>query len=153
MIDLKIQGALTAKQACVIAWWCQKAGAVGEFRIACAPGKQSGKYSRHFDSVTASDGLDDDGIYVIPDLPVYRRADASMSGKDIRAFAPHDAMAEEVATTPSMKFELAKRISDLDLPAVYFNHRLYAETGEALYPMALYVDGVAFSRIDKIVGF
>ena len=103
--------------------------------------------------MTASDGLDDDGLYVIPDLPVYRRADASMSGKDIRVFAPHDAIAEEVASTPSMKFELAKRISDLDSPAVYFNHRLYAETGEALYPMALYVDAVAFSRTDKIVGF
>ena len=41
LVELKIQGALTAKQSCVLAWWCQKAGAMGEFKIAYPPDKQA----------------------------------------------------------------------------------------------------------------
>ena len=152
LVELKIQGALTAKQSCVLAWWRQKAGAMGEFKIAYPPDKQAGAYSRHFDCVTKHDGLDDSGFYIIKDVPVHRRADASMTGKDVVAFSPLDAVAEEFAGNEHMDFELAKRIADDQLPPCYYETPAY-KNGKTPFPCALYVDGVAFTRTDKIIGF
>ena len=52
IIELKQRGTLSAKQACVLAFWAHKAGAIGIVaKLAYSPDKQSGRFSRHFDAV------------------------------------------------------------------------------------------------------
>ena len=62
-VDLKFANVLTAKQACILSFWCAKAGAKGPVNnIGLAPStrerwgnenteRQTGKFSRHFDQI------------------------------------------------------------------------------------------------------
>eukprot|EP00959_Pyramimonas_sp_CCMP1952_P195465 4087046-Pyramimonas_sp.AAC.1 len=49
LIHLKATGILTAKQACLIAHVSSRAGANGIADLGYSPGRQTGKYSDHWD--------------------------------------------------------------------------------------------------------
>ena len=51
LIDYKLKGILSAKQLCILAYWCFFAGACGRVQeLKKAPGdKNAGNYDRHFD--------------------------------------------------------------------------------------------------------
>jgi hypothetical protein len=53
LAQLKMQGVLAAKKACVLAYWASRAGASGATaNLAYPPGSSStGNYSKHFDRV------------------------------------------------------------------------------------------------------
>jgi len=52
LCDLKRQGVLRAKHVCIISYWATKAGCPAPLnKMAKEPGKQTGKYSAHFDAV------------------------------------------------------------------------------------------------------
>lgn len=50
LISMRLNGRLSAREACVLAHWAYRAGAVGEVKVlAFKPGGASGNYQRHFD--------------------------------------------------------------------------------------------------------
>ena len=58
LVLLKLSGVLSAKQACVLAFWAHKSGATGGVKdLALAPDTQSGKFSRRFDRPAREFGL------------------------------------------------------------------------------------------------
>eukprot|EP00969_Alexandrium_andersonii_P082927 3657644-Alexandrium_andersonii.AAC.1 len=51
IVDLKIRGLITAKSACILAFWSSRAGAEGPVgALARRPDLASGHFSRHFDA-------------------------------------------------------------------------------------------------------
>ena len=58
---LKIQGILSARQACILAFWAKMAGAGGAcVELALKPDYSSGDYSRHFDKIVGGGPTDRD---------------------------------------------------------------------------------------------
>ena len=120
LVELKDQGQLTAKQTCLIALWARRAGAAGELDIAYPPGRQTGQYSRHFDTVVRRRCQDeaDPGWYMVL-APVYRRCDASRSLREVAVYPPHEALADECRANPAMAEELKQRVAAGELPPCY----------------------------------
>ena len=156
LVELKDQGQLTAKQACLIAFWARRAGAAGELDIAYPPGRQTGQYSRHFDTMVRRLSQDeaDLGWYMVP-APVYRRCDASRSVREVAVYPPHEALADEYRANPAMAEELKQRIAAGELPPCYDANPVKRASLPScpVFPLLLYVDAVAYSRTDKIIGF
>eukprot|EP00969_Alexandrium_andersonii_P008837 386576-Alexandrium_andersonii.AAC.1 len=75
-MTLKHNTTLSAKQACLIAFWATKAGAAGAVaHLSFRPNAPSGHYSRHWDSAvgTKIENLD---WYHLP-VPLNNRCDAT----------------------------------------------------------------------------
>ena len=157
LIQLKHQGLLSAKQACMLAWWAQRAGAQGDLFISYPPGRQSGQYSPHFDAALRKRlSSDDSGGFYTVTAPVCRRSDGSRVKQGILVYPPHEILLAE-AERETARDELATALANGELPPDYFEHPAYvdAQSTDAdvpVYPLALYVDGVAFTRTDKIIG-
>ena len=49
LIQLKDSGILRANHVCIIAYWASRAGAKMMEELSYPPGRQTGKYSRHYD--------------------------------------------------------------------------------------------------------
>ena len=156
IVQLKSDNVLSAKQASILAYWAHRAGVGGIVaKLAFEPseGKPTGHYSRHWDSATASRAEDEH--YLTIDVPLSRRADCSRTLAKIPVSPPFLGIAEEVSTTPDMGEQLKRAISKGILPASYVRHPVVTsnEHQEPVYPLALYCDGVAFSRTDSVLGF
>eukprot|EP00969_Alexandrium_andersonii_P244068 10784120-Alexandrium_andersonii.AAC.1 len=76
LIQLKRSGTLSARQACLLAFWASKAGCTGVANtLAFRPGAPTGHYIRHWDAATKSK-LDKKGLYHLQ-VPQYQRCDAT----------------------------------------------------------------------------
>ncbi len=155
VVDLKLQGSLSAKHACILCWWASKAGIGGiTSRLAVHPQRSSGQYSKHFDLVVGSGADAEDDFYVMS-TPSFRRTDATRVSQDVRMWPPLEAADEEIMGEPNMQSQLAECIAKGDLPPAYFEHRGVTEApaDTPVYPYSLYVDGVKFQRTDHVIGF
>ena len=155
LVELKVQGKITATQACVLAFWCSRAGAEGDVnRLAFAPGKSSGNYSKHFDLVVGAHDAAEDNFYYL-DVPCSSRADCCRTVRKLPAIPPHEAIAEELQNQPELHAKLGLAIADRALPPAYFQNVVVAEAGPAasVFPLGLYMDGVPLTRHDGLLGF
>ena len=150
---LKYVGVLSAKQACTLAWWAAKAGAVGPSqKLGLRPDCQSGQYSQRFDEFTRG-GLGSVDLY---HTPMGRRVhfEAARRFDDLPVRLPHEALREEILSSrePAERLEVALR--DRSLPPKYFDHEFVrtAPAGTKVHPLALYLDYVAFTRTDIVLG-
>ena len=76
LVRLKGKGTLSARQACVLAFWACRAGAKGPAeQLALPPNRQSGKYSAKYDRVVHADmyGPLDYNL----ELPAYNKYDST----------------------------------------------------------------------------
>ena len=154
LVDLKHGGVLSAKQACVIAWWASRAGAGGmTAELAKHPTTQSGHFSRHFDAVTGESPHKLDFMGIL--MPAHRRCDASRSVFHMPCIPPHEAVADEVdiAGAGRLEQELQKAIDENKLPRAYFDHIVVRVSDGKVFPYSMYVDGVPFSRTDGCLCF
>ena len=152
LVELKIQGKLSAHQCCLLAWFADKAGAKGVAKLGYPPNRQSGKYSRHFDSVAGSmDGIGE--LYPMT-LPVKSRTDASRISAEIPVLPPHEAIFKEVSECQDADTLLRAALKNCELPPAYYENPIVvsAAPGELVHPLCVYLDGVAFSRTDNILG-
>ena len=90
--QLKTQGTLSAKQACLIAYWTSRAGAVGLQDIAYPPNRPSGKYSALWDRAFQHTPTSD--AYYDIEAPLWRRDDASTSTANVPTAPPHIGLLE-----------------------------------------------------------
>ena len=66
-----------------------------------------------------------------------------------------DELAYELATTPELHDKYDKAIEVKELPQAYFAHpavREAAGSGDKVWPGAIFVDGVSFTRHDNMIG-
>ena len=154
IVRLKQMSVISAKQACIISFWASKAGATGLVtKLSFKPSSQSGHFSRHFDSIVGSRPSDKD-FYRLP-VPLHSRLDATRNIDSFPVVPPHEAFANEILTNPGSAVELARAIEANELPETYTNHPVVrsAPPGTCVFPLAMYLDGVLYTRRDSIIGF
>jgi hypothetical protein len=157
IIDLKRSHHISAKQACLLAWWSSRVGGCGLVALmACNPATQSGHFSRHFDTVTGLHALRTEAPHYHIELPGHRRCDATRSVELVPVLPPHEAISAEVDHhgVEHMQQLLAQAIADNKLPPAYFENDIVKENpAGTVNPIVLYVDAIPFSRTDAAIGF
>ena len=152
LLDLKRQHTLSAKQASVLAFWATRAGACGDAAtIALPPTCQSGKFSSKIDKAT---GHPTDENYHYVDVPRHRRSSDERQTSPLAVLPPLDACVQHMQENEA---DLRRRLAGTTLPRTYYNHpvvqRAQSEQPALMaLPLALYMDGVAYSREDSILG-
>ena len=154
IIDLKLTGKLTAKDACTLSWWIHKCGVEGVVaELGMQPGRSSGNYAKHFDRVIGASGpATADDLYIMK-APGYQRSTDSRVLREHHTLPPLEAADEEIRGTPDMAARLEERRLAGALPPAYEERRLaVAAEGTPVYPYSLYIDAVHFMRTDAVIG-
>lgn len=153
LVRLRTGGVLSAKQACLIAHWAAGAGAAGPCRdFAVPPGQQSGQYARKMDRYLRLDA-DGPSFYMI-DVPGQDKSQASRVVHRLEAVPAHEALAEELAADPDVLPRLQASVARRDWPQSYTEHPVVREAPPgSVLPLALYLDGVPFSKSDGFLAF
>ena len=152
LVQYKDKGYMRAKQACILAYWATRAGAIGDAKLlAYPPGRQSGKYSTHYDTVLASSPSAE--LFYSVDVPTLLRTDASTETHSLPTVPPHCALQEEMQQMNTAG--LAQAVRENRFGRVYEDDPVVmaAAPGEIVLPFAIYIDGVSFQTRDSIVGF
>ena len=153
MIKLRLEGKLSAKNVCLLAHWAHAAGAIGPCgSIAMAPGSPSGHYQRKLDKYlgTANDEKD---LYWLS-LPGKEKCDASRCALQHPVRPPHEALNEEVAGDTKFPSQVEQAVKEEEWATNYSQHPVVrASPPGTVYPFALYIDGVPFSKHDSFLGF
>ena len=155
LVDLKVRGAISAKSACILAYWATQAGAQGAVTgLAAKPGQSVGNYSRRFDTFT---GL---GVHQAVDfyeLPCGRRLRATRERRydPLPLRLPHEALLEELLVDDSVVSATREAITKGEMPPLYWDDPVVQGAGpdETVLAYSLYVDGVDFTRSDNIIAF
>ena len=90
LMFLKGSGTLSAKQASLLAYWSDRAGACGVGHLAYPPNRQTGKYSQHWDAALQTQPTHD--LFYMVSAPVWRRADGTIDSASIPCIPPHVAV-------------------------------------------------------------
>ena len=152
IVSLKFAGVISAKQACVLAYWASKAGSSGHVsKLAMRPDQASGEYSRHFDTWTLS-GTDSLEAYTFAcgrrlHFEVERRFD------HLPCRLLHEALGDELVASDA-RAKLHDAIEHRRLPDQYFNHpAVFGASAESMpHPYCIYLDAVAYTRADEVLG-
>jgi len=154
LLSLQNSGSpVTAKAVCCLAFFAKGAGAAGFVgKLAHHPEASSGHYQRHLDAVLhfSEDKL---RLYEIT-CPGHARHDKEMVQHTISAMPLHEELARELAeNADEMKAKLHTMVNSRELPDDYYEHPIVrANPGEAVYPLSLYLDGIAHSKVDNVLG-
>ena len=153
LVELKVRGVLPATQVCQLAFFAKEAGVKGIVEdFAFAPGKASGSYSKKFDKAVGSSG-NSGNLY---------RVEAAMRSKtspgrhmaEIPLNLPHEAFLNEFTESSEATSLTRSAIESRELPPAYFDHPVVlANPTSIVHPVCMYVDGVAFTRTDTLLGF
>ena len=159
VIDLKQRGDLNATQACTICFWASQAGLGGLVKeLAVAPSdpedqtQNTGRQSKTFDRVTGA--MDDADDYYYIDVPCHHRTEGVRGTMRLPLWTPLDALEEDIVTDGELANKLQRAIDARKLPPSYFDHPVVtsAQPGMPVYPVAIYIDGTDFNRVDSCTG-
>ena len=138
-------GKMSAKTACVIAWWASRAGAQGPIKdIAFRPSAPTGHGQRKIDS-DSSMGLKNHHRYMVK-VPRTTRYDYSRSTHDVPMVTAHEAIESDMAETPDLLARLEAQIAKDDLPLSYDDHPVRRAHEGLVLPLAIFLDGVQFNK-------
>ena len=138
--DMKID----AKLLCVACHWAAKAGAVGEAARygAISPDQSSdGHYQAHLDRIFPArpESLE----YYPIEAPCRTKEGVARVPTTIHTVPPHESLNEEIAREPDVGTRLLRPLENSDWEPVYRTHPVGHELPS---PIALYVDGVQFTK-------
>ena len=153
LIDLKMRNKLSAKDVCIIAYLGKKAGLTGAATtLAYNPNAPTGHFNRHLKRVLHIDENLEDSYEL--ELPICDKHTGERVTLKHPAMAAHECLVDEVAGKPELEAQLRHAIADGSLSEAYFQHEVVQQaTGEDVWPYAVYVDGVSFTRRDSLIGF
>ena len=153
LIQLKDSGILRANHVCIIAYWASRAGAKMMEELSYPPGRQTGKYSRHYNKATGASLSSDNDFYHLP-VQGWNRADATVCEFELPVVPVQQVLQEEVDDTPDVAEVLATAVTEGQMPPVYTSHPVVLSSpGEVVLPFALYLDGVSLTRTDGVIAF
>lgn len=154
VVALKQRGALSAKQACCLAYFAAGAGCPGPIsKLAMRPDSPSGHFSRHFDRALACDSGRVD-LYSF-DVPGHNRSEAARASIEVAAIPVQEHLAAVALANPELLSTLQQKVESRALPPCYYSHPVVQDAhaaGEQCLPLALYVDSTPFARQDSVVG-
>ena len=151
LIQLKISGALSAKQACLLSYWASRGGLIGEGALLGAPpGKTGGTYSNKFDKVT---GVNLRGHFYDLHVPCFERWSHSRVIRPIATSLVHNEIIKEVESTPTFWSDMPRLAETTSWGPVWLNHPLVRGDATAkVVPLAPYSDGVQYEKRDTVTG-
>ena len=152
LISMKLEGVISAKQACVLSYWAKRGGlAPPGDALALSPASSGGHFSRHFDKVLGVDLKQD--LYRVC-VPGHRKHDRHRASRDVSVCLPFEALCDELEENPGILQTLKEQARANIFPDAYYLHPVVRnhEMGTVL-PVGLYVDGVRYLRRDSTIGF
>ena len=154
LTELKFQNRLSATGVCLISWYGKIAGLQGAAtRFAFRPHAPSGHYNRRFKAVLK---LDEEvaGSYDL-DVPGHDKYSIDRRTHVIPAMPGHESLSAELDGGPGLNTRLRRACSDKEWSDACFNHPVVrsAPVGAQVWPLALYLDGVPFTKRDGLTGW
>lgn len=153
LVDLKLKGILSAKHVCVLAHWATLAGAKGPCKdFAAKPGGQSGSYQQRLNTFLR---VEEHAPFYTVRLPGTDPALAERTTLDMAVMPPHEAISQEVLDDPGILQRAQELAGAEEWGAVYRSHPAVttAPPGTPVLPLAIYADGVPFTKTDGFVAF
>jgi hypothetical protein len=146
-----VRGVLKSNHVCMLAFFAAKAGAVGfATKLGMPPGKQSGKYSRHIDSVLGVELKTAREWYTLT-IPTHNKYDGTRSRCSLEVLNVHEVLEEEWRHNHGLKTQLHREQDNLR--TAYHRHPTQVRSPEPTLPIALYVDGVRYGNRLSVLGF
>ena len=147
LLSLYANAKLSAKDLCTTCYWCATAGARGDVaKYALAPGQSTGNYQKHLDSVMPlAPGPPD---YYHLDAPTYKRRQTGRTSRKIPFVPFYESLAREWGATPFTQAQVLEGATDKEWGSTCNSSPVVqsAAEGEAVLPIALYLDNVRFTR-------
>ena len=101
LVKLKMAGTLSAKHACILAFWAKGVGMTGVgASLALSPRRTGGYFSTHFDE-TVGVQMAPSSFYSLA-VPGHDTCTASRTDIPYAAVLPHEALEEELAQDPGI---------------------------------------------------
>lgn len=152
LLSLQNRGALSARAVCVLAFWATKAGAQGFVeKLGHRPAAASGHYQRHLDSVLQRSEAKKE-LYEVA-MPGHSRYDRDRVSHTVRVMPCHEQLANELVEQPELGPRLDELIERREWGEDYYSHPVVlANPEERVYPISLYLDAVAHSKVDAVLG-
>ena len=144
LLQLNVEGKLSAKHTCLLAYWAFRAGAQGPVRdLAHKPTKSTGHYQRKLDKTAGLRGKSDD-FYQIP-VPGHTKHSGNRTTLMVKVFPPHERLHQEMVKRPSLIAEAQEMV----WPPSFEEHRVVIAApaaGPPVIPLAFYLDGAQYSK-------
>ena len=115
LCDLNESGKLSTMNMCLLAFYANKAGAIGEVgAIGMAPGKRSGAYQRHIDQLTQYKDTEQD--YYDLRVPGHGKYDLGRFVRAMPVRPAHEDLHNEFLETPNLEQILGERRAMRECP-------------------------------------
>jgi len=148
LLQLRCDGRLTAKDACLISHWAAEAGAQGPVKeLALGPGRPSGHYQRHLDRKAGLRGQSQD-FYEIA-VPAHTKHNVDRTVHKVRVVPPHECLHRECVEDP----DIAPKVKDTEWPPSVVQHKVFRDSSGTAVPPALYVDAAEYATRGSILIF
>ena len=140
-------GFLTAKQACVIAWWAGKAGVSSMEPIGLPPDTVgSGDFKRLLTKVLRGSAE----TYILP-VPAYLRSTGTRGDYGLHTLLPHEALINELQGTElQMMHQMWEKAPNYEGHPVVRAAAMMPEK-PVVVPLSLFIDGVAYAKKDSLL--
>ena len=150
LISLRLKGCISATQCCTLAHWATAAGAAGPCReFALPPGQSGGTCQRKLDVYLRV--AEDAPLYAMP-VAGFDRGIAERTVHSLKVLPPHESISAEIAANPALLQELQASPAATWSPA-YERHPLVRKSARGtVFPLALYMDAVPYTKLDGFLG-
>ena len=151
LMDLHLARSLSARDFCIAMHWAKESGVAEAAPYAFRPGAPTGHYQRHL-TVAMPFLRDREDLYTIT-IPTFENAQRTT--RDLHMLLPHECLQEELEQDDTMVQKLRRLKEARALPRAYTGHPVVeaAGAGESVIPLSFYIDGVAYSNNDTVIGY
>ena len=135
-------------------WKAGRAGNSKAVKYGYNPDAPSGHFQRHLDGVMTDLIARRNWLYTLR-MPGSSRSATGRVVHDVMAFVPHERLDAWIRSQPSILMRLADAREEGRLPRSYVEHPLVREAPPDVMhvPLSIFVDGVAYSLTDSVIGF
>ena len=145
-----LEGKLTAKHVCTISFWAYHAGLSEMKALSLRPDSESGHFNRLLVDVLGLRATHQ-SLYDLR-APMYSKAELGRTISTIPVYPPHEAISSEVEAHPEIQEGMAAAVASGDFGPRYNRHMIVQSTGFTAIPLAVYFDGVPYTKSDSVLG-
>ena len=152
MLHLIYTSTLSAKTFCVLMWLAARAGIAEAAPYGLPPNAPSGHYMR---KIRRKLGWLKTKKFLYMHIPGQGKHDLERTTMTLPILPGHEQFVDDMAEPNNPVPSMLQRMKDEDeLPPSYHHHPVVQGAGsQAVYPVAIFLDGVAYSLTDAVIGF